>query len=243
MSTRQESSIAALPGWEIWMYWLLSIGSHLYSFYQLHRFSKEYEGGLDREFELQKGFLIPGFKKDSTDFEWSFWNEWARKCLLWSFLGHAVISRLASVFVPQGRVAVLTVYGVLVAWAELGTKGVGVVFLHTCLFFGVAHLRRPALIWACALLLLATLYLGTLEELQRSWYETEAEVYLLFCGVAVCCLRSISFSLEHSWRPLEAGGLTRFCWLTAYTFYHPLFYNGPIVHFLDFTRQVRLYPG
>ncbi|XP_064173882.1 protein-cysteine N-palmitoyltransferase HHAT isoform X2 [Anguilla rostrata] len=239
MSTQKESSIAALPGWELWIYWILSMGSHLYSFYHLHRFSKEYEGGLDREFELQEGFLIPGYKKDPTDFEWSFWNEWARKCLLWSFLGHAVISRLASIFIPRGRVAVLTVYGLLVAWAELGSLGVGVVFLHTCLFFGVAHLRRPALTWVCALLLLATLYLGSLEELQRSWFETEAEYYLLYCAIAVCCLRSISFSLEHAWRPLEAGGLARFGWLTAYTFYHPLFYNGPVVCFRDFTRQMQ----
>ncbi|KAJ8248569.1 hypothetical protein GJAV_G00243400 [Gymnothorax javanicus] len=233
------SSIAALPGWEICICWLLSMGSHLYSFYHLHRFSKEYEGGLDREFELEEGFLIPGFKKDPTDFEWSFWNERARKCLLWSFLGHAVVSKLCSFCFPQGRLAVLTVYGLLAAWAELGTKGVGVLFLHTCLFFGVAHLHSPALTWACALMLLATLYLGALEELQRSWYDTEAEYYLLYCAIAVCCLRSISFSLEHAWCPLEAGGLKRFFWLTSYTFYHPLFYNGPIITFRDYMQQMQ----
>ncbi|XP_036403106.1 protein-cysteine N-palmitoyltransferase HHAT [Megalops cyprinoides] len=231
--------IADLPCWEIRVYWLLSIGSHLHSFYQLHRFSKEYEDGLGREFELQKGFLIWGFKKDPTDFEWSFWSDWAKKSLLWTLLGHAVISRLASILIPQRRVAVLTAYGVLAAWSTLGARGVGVVVLHTCLSFTVAQLRRPALSWTCALLLLASLHVGALEDLQRDWYETEAEYYLLLFSVAVCCLRSISYSLEHCWRPLEAGSFTRFCWLAAYTFYHPLFYNGPIVNFQDFTQQMQ----
>ncbi|KAJ8250500.1 hypothetical protein COCON_G00224220 [Conger conger] len=239
MSTQQESSIASLPGWEILIYWILSVGSHLYSFYHLHRFSKEYEAGLDREFELQEGFLIPGFKKDPTDFEWSFWNECGRKSLLWSFLGHAVVSRLASFFIPQGRVGVLTGYSLLVAWAVLGSRGLGLVLLHTCLYFGVAHLRRPALTWTWTLTLLASQYLSPVEKLQRSWYETESEYYLLYFCVAFCCLRSISFSLEHAWRPLEVGGLTRFCWLTAYTFYHPLFYTGPIISFRDFTQQMQ----
>ncbi|KAJ8384776.1 hypothetical protein AAFF_G00198620 [Aldrovandia affinis] len=234
MSAQQKSSVAALPCWEIWIYWLLSIGSHLYSFYQLHRFSKEYEEGLGREYELQEGFLIWGFKKDPTDFEWSFWSEWAKKSLLWTLLGHAVVSRLTSFFIPQGT---CLTFGLLAAWGALGTRGVGVVLLHTCLSFAVAHLRRPALTWACALLLLASLHLSALEELQRDWYETEAEYYLLLFSIAVCCLRSISFCLEHCWRPLEAGGLTRFCWLAAYIFYHPLFYNGPIVNFQDFLRQ------
>ncbi|CDQ88533.1 unnamed protein product [Oncorhynchus mykiss] len=75
---------------------------------------------------------------------------------------------------------------------------------------------------------------------QRSWYQTEEEYYLLLFSVAVCGLRFISFSLEHCWRPLEAGGLQQqVYWLTAYSFYHPLFFNGPILTFKDFFQQVR----
>ncbi|XP_069035923.1 protein-cysteine N-palmitoyltransferase HHAT isoform X2 [Lepisosteus oculatus] len=166
--------VASLPSWEICIYWLLSFGSHLYSFKELHRFSKEYEEGLMREFEFEKGFLIWGFKKDPTDFEWSFWNERARKSLLWSLLGHVLVSKLAGFFAPK-----------------------------------------------------------------RSWYRTENEYYLLVFSLAISCLRYISFSLDYCWQASEEKSLDSFFWLSAYVFYHPLFSNGPIMNFGEFTRQMQ----
>lgn len=41
------------------------------------------------------------FSQDPLDFEWSFWTEWAKKSLLWTFLGHGVTSRLTSIFYPK----------------------------------------------------------------------------------------------------------------------------------------------
>lgn len=55
----------ALPQAEMFAYWVLSFGSHLYSFYELHRFSKEHEAGLEREYQLEKG-LLAGFKRGTT---------------------------------------------------------------------------------------------------------------------------------------------------------------------------------
>lgn len=76
-------------------------------------------------------------------------------------------------------------------------------------------------------------------------------------STAVCGLRCISFSLELCWSPLEAGGpnhrcpplqnkglkplISQFYKLTAYCFYHPLFYNGPIMTYRDFSEQVQTY--
>lgn len=40
MTPRAKAPWAALPRTEVWAYWLLSFGSHLYSFYHLHRFSR-----------------------------------------------------------------------------------------------------------------------------------------------------------------------------------------------------------
>uniref|UniRef100_A0A3B3QFZ7 Hedgehog acyltransferase n=1 Tax=Paramormyrops kingsleyae TaxID=1676925 RepID=A0A3B3QFZ7_9TELE len=242
MAPQRTASPAPLPRWEMSLYWLLSLGSHFYSFFELHKFSKEYEERIGREFELEGGFLIWGFKKDPTDFEWSFWSEWAKKSLLWSFLGHAVISRLSGLFAPRARVAVLTAYGLVAACHLLGIRGLAVVLLHMAVSFSVAQLRKPALCWASALMLLSTLHLDFLGELQvRGWYETEAEYYLLLFSVAVCSLRSISYSLDHCCRPLVVGRPSDFFWLTAYTFYHPLFYNGPIISFQDFSQHVSSY--
>ena len=74
---------------------------------------------------------------------------------------------------------------------------------------------------------------------QRGWYKTEEEYYLLLFSVAVCGLRFISFSLEHCWSPAACGGSVQLCWLFSYTFYHPFFYNGPIITYKDYVEQVR----
>ncbi|KAJ3610919.1 hypothetical protein NHX12_023009 [Muraenolepis orangiensis] len=205
-------------------------------------FSKEHEAGLERDLQLETG-LLPGFKRDPADFEWSFWSEWTRRSLLWTLTGHGLLSISTGVFVPKLRVAALLVYGLLAAGAMLGVKGVCVLLLHLGLSFTVAQLRRPALCWACSLLSLSTLHVPPLQKMQRGWYDTEEEYYLLLFSVAVCGLRMVSFSLEHCWRPLEPGGIVQLFWLLSYSFYHPLFYNGPIITYKDYTQQMRRSAG
>ncbi|XP_030011096.1 protein-cysteine N-palmitoyltransferase HHAT isoform X2 [Sphaeramia orbicularis] len=237
MTSKPKAQVAPLPWTEILAYWVLSFGSHLYSFYELHIFSKEHEARLEREFQLEKG-LVNHFK-DHTDFEWSFWTEWAKKSLLWSLFWHGVISRLTSIFYPKLRVPALTIFGLAAASRLLGIKGVIVLLVHLGLSFLVAQLRRPALCWACNLLLLSTLHFQTLQDIQRGWYETEEEYYLLLFSVAVCGLRFISYSQEHCWCPAQPGGAVQFCWLLSYTFYHPFFYNGPIITYKDYIQQMQ----
>lgn len=138
------------------------------------------------------------FSQDPLDFEWSFWTEWAKKSLLWTFFGHGVTSRLMSIFYPkvgsscckvkyccykrdvliqhiflffplfqqQFRAPALTIYGFLAASSVLGIKGVSVVLVHLGLSFLVAQLRKPSLSWACNLLLLSTLHIQPLQEIQ-----------------------------------------------------------------------------
>ncbi|KAM4729917.1 protein-cysteine N-palmitoyltransferase HHAT isoform 2-T5 [Anableps anableps] len=230
--------LSPLPRPEILVYWVLSLGSHLYSFYQLHKFSKEHEAGLRREFQLEIG-LLKGFRRDPSDFEWSFWTEWAKKSLLWTLVGHGILSRLATVFYPKLKVHALTVFDFLAASSMLGFKGVGVLLLHLSVAFSVAQLRKPSLAWITNLLLLSTLHIQPLQDIQRGWYSTEEEYYLLLFSVAVCGLRFISFSLEHCWSPLEHGRVVQLCWLFSYTFYHPFFYNGPIITFKAYAEQMR----
>ncbi|KAM4606977.1 protein-cysteine N-palmitoyltransferase HHAT [Polymixia lowei] len=238
MASKSKVQLAALPKTEIIAYWVLSFGSHLYSFYELHRFSTEHEAGLERELQLEKG-LLWGFKRDPTDFEWSFWSERAKKSLLWTLIGHGVTSRLIGSFYPKLRAPALLIYGLVAACSVLGVKGLSVLLVHLGLSFTVAQLRRPALSWACSLLLLSSLHFQPLQEVQRGWYMTEEEYYLLLFSVAVCGLRFISFSLEHCWRPLEPSGVVQLYWLCSYSFYHPLFYNGPIITYKDYIQQMQ----
>ncbi|XP_017558036.1 protein-cysteine N-palmitoyltransferase HHAT isoform X1 [Pygocentrus nattereri] len=252
MSAKME--LAELPRWEMAVYWFLSFASHLYSFYEVHRFSKEHEESLDREVQLEKGYLIWGFRKDPTDFEWSFWSEWAWQSLLWTLIGHAVVSKLFGVYLPQSRKVILTLYGMLAAWWLLGSRGIAVLMLHLSVSLAVAQLCSPILCWGCALVLLSTLHISSLQDMQRGWYDSDERYYLLLFSTAVCALRCISFSLELCWNPLlvRAPGQQRSSLqfrkmrmfimqlynLTAYCFYHPLFYNGPIITYRDFSQQM-----
>uniref|UniRef100_A0A8C7YTT5 Hedgehog acyltransferase n=1 Tax=Oryzias sinensis TaxID=183150 RepID=A0A8C7YTT5_9TELE len=231
-----KSRVSPLPRTEILVYWVLSFGSHLYSFFQLHKFSKEHEAGLSREFQLEKG-LLQGFKRDSSDFEWSFWSDWGRKSLLWTLIGHCVVSGLSGYFYPKCKVLAITLYGLLAAVSVLGVKGVSVLLVHLSVTFLVAQLQKPAMSWMCSLLLIATLYIQPIQEIQKSWYMTEEEYYLLLFSVAVCSLRFISFSLEQCWSSCNA--LVQLFWLLSYTFYHPFFYNGPIMTYKAFTEQMQ----
>ncbi|XP_041109025.1 protein-cysteine N-palmitoyltransferase HHAT isoform X4 [Polyodon spathula] len=165
--------VAALPVWEIGLYLLLSAGSHFYSFYEVYKVSKDYEEELASEFEFEQGFFIWGFKKDPTDFEWSFWTEWGQNYLIWTLIGHSLVSKVSGMCIPK-----------------------------------------------------------------RSWYKTENEYYLLLFSLAMCCLRYTSFSLEYCWQDSGQKSDRSFFCFTAYLFYYPLFHNGPIINYEEFTWQM-----
>lgn len=236
MSSRWKS--AALPQAEVLVYWALSLGSHLFSFYHLHLFSKAHEQSLRRDFQLEQGFL--GFLKDPNDFEWTFWTHWAKKSLLLSLLGHGVITTLTNIFIPKLRWPLSGAYGVVAASRVLGVKGVCVLLVHLGVTFVVAQLRRATLCWASSLvLLLLTLHLQPLQDIQRSWYDSEEEHILLLFSVAVCTLRFLSFSLEQCWSLRPTPASVQLWGLLCYTFYHPFFYNGPIVTYRDFLHRIQ----
>lgn len=66
----------------------------------------------------------------------------------------------------QLRVPALSLYGFLAASSVLGIKGVCVVLVHLSLNFSVAQLQKPALSWVCNLLLLSTLHIQPLQDIQ-----------------------------------------------------------------------------
>lgn len=75
-------------------------------------------------------------------------------------------------FLQQLRVPVLTIYGLLAASSVLGVKGVSVLLVHLGLSFSVAQLRKTTLSWACNLLLLSTLHIQPLQEIQVGGLST-----------------------------------------------------------------------
>ena len=83
-----------------------------------------------------------------------------------------------------------------------------------------------------------------LVTLQRGWYQTENEYYLLQFTLTVRCLYYTSFSLELCWQqPPAARTFCSLPWMVAYVFYYPVFHNGPILSFPEFIAQVRAFRG
>ncbi|XP_051867810.1 protein-cysteine N-palmitoyltransferase HHAT isoform X3 [Pristis pectinata] len=176
-----RSQSAPLPTCELALYLAVTVGFHLYSFYQVFKVSRIYEKDLDSEFGFEKGFFIWGFKKDPTDFEWSFWTEWVKKLLLWTLLGHVIISQVTNAFFPKFRTWLLMIYGMLACFITVGYKGLAVILLHLLISFAVAQLRVPALSWLCSVLLLYSLQMDSLGKIQMRRTETSVPKTDLVC--------------------------------------------------------------
>ncbi|XP_018118055.1 protein-cysteine N-palmitoyltransferase HHAT isoform X3 [Xenopus laevis] len=155
-----------LPKWQLGIYLLLSVGIHAYSFYEVYLASKEHEEELTQEFGLEADSSFFGLKKDATDFEWSFWTEWARWPLLYLSVGHVLVSQLSRRYFEQIRPWFLMAYGMFACWLLLGSQGTALIFLNTCVSFVVAQLKMPSLIWLSSVVMLLMLHIGAVEDVQ-----------------------------------------------------------------------------
>ncbi|XP_063774351.1 protein-cysteine N-palmitoyltransferase HHAT isoform X7 [Pseudophryne corroboree] len=171
-----------LPKWEYYVYLLLSLGIHFYSFYQVYLSSREHEKDLEEEVGLERDSLFWDLKKDGTDFEWSFWMEWARSRLLWLMLGHAVLSQSARIFIGKYRPWLLMVYGMAACWLVLGTKGFVAILLNSFIFYGIAQMKMPLITWLSSILMLLILHSESVENIQMQTQDTQWP-NLTFCGL------------------------------------------------------------
>nr|XP_027308799.2 protein-cysteine N-palmitoyltransferase HHAT isoform X1 [Anas platyrhynchos] len=199
----------------------------------------DYEGDIDRNFGLEQGTLFWGLKKDPLDFEWSYWVEWGRERILWLLAGHLLVSQMCRLFMEKYKPWCLMVYGMAACWFLLGIKGFAVILLYATISFAVAQFQISLLTWMCSLVLLSTLHIPAVEEAKRKWYDNENEYYLLLFTVSVRCLFYTSFSLEYCWHEPAQKSSHSFLWMLAYVFYYPLFHNGPLMNFDEFSKQMR----
>ncbi|KAM6459669.1 protein-cysteine N-palmitoyltransferase HHAT isoform 4-T5 [Liasis olivaceus] len=78
----------------------------------------------------------------------------------------------------------------------------------------------------------------TMIFLHRGWYASENEYYLLVFTLIVRCLYYTSFSLEYCWDRTTGMIQHSFLWMLSYTFYYPVFHNGPVITFDEFYKQM-----
>ncbi|XP_055439058.1 protein-cysteine N-palmitoyltransferase HHAT isoform X14 [Bubalus kerabau] len=203
-----------LPRWELSFYLLASIGFHFYSFYEVYKVSREHEEELDREFDLETGTLFGGLKKDTTDFEWSFWMEWGKERLVWLFLGHMSVSQVANLISrkmqhqeqssPKTSLSILALgLGRLLFYWWLAELMVHLMYMHA--IYSSASLLRAVSSWA----------LGGLALAQVLFFYVK---YLVLFGVPALLMRldglrppplprcvSTMFSFTGMWRHFDVG--------------------------------------
>ncbi|XP_072712958.1 protein-cysteine N-palmitoyltransferase HHAT isoform X2 [Ciconia boyciana] len=175
-----------LPAWEMRLYGLLAVGSHLYAFYEAHQVSRKYEAVMDRRFGLEPGTLFQGLKKDPMDFEWSYWIEWGRERILWLLAGHLLVSQVSRLLVEKYKPWCLMVYGMAACWLLLGIKGFAVILLHATISFAVAQFQLSLLTWLCSLILLSTLRIPAVEETKmrrQEAFSLKTNLSILIVGI------------------------------------------------------------
>uniref|UniRef100_A0A8C5MUJ0 Hedgehog acyltransferase n=1 Tax=Leptobrachium leishanense TaxID=445787 RepID=A0A8C5MUJ0_9ANUR len=232
-----------LPCWEFTVYLLFSIGVHAYSFFEVYLTSSEHRKDLDEEFAFEKDSYFMGLAKDPMDFEWSFWTEWGRWPLVWLMLGHAVVSQFARIWFGKLRPCFLLVYGMVACWLVLGTNGLAVIFLNICISYTVAQLKSHILTWLSSIVLLLMVHHKSVENIQRSWYSSENEYNLLLFTLTVRCLYYTSFSLEYGSLEQDETRSCSFPSMLVYVFYYPVFHNGPILTYHEFSKQLQKQDG
>nr|KAF6316076.1 hedgehog acyltransferase [Pipistrellus kuhlii] len=203
-----------LPRWELSLYLLASLGFHFYSFYEVYKTSREHEEQLDQEFDLAIGTLPGGFKKDQTDFEWSFWMEWGKQRLVWLLLGHLAVSQMANRIArkmrqPEKRPLRLSL--------PVLARGLGRLFVCWCLAELMVHLMYMHAIYGSAPLLKAVSCwtLGGLALAQVLFFYVK---YLVLFGIPALLMRldgltppplprcvSTMFSFTGMWRYFDVG--------------------------------------
>ncbi|XP_073409500.1 protein-cysteine N-palmitoyltransferase HHAT isoform X4 [Dendrobates tinctorius] len=227
-----------LPKSEYYLYLLLSLGIHLYSFYEVYVSSRDHEEIIEEEVGLERDIYFWGLKKDVSDFEWNFWMEWARSQLFWLMLGHALLSQFGRSFLRKYHPWLLMVYGMLACWLVLGIKGLAVILLNTIIFYLTAQMRIPTITWLISVLMLLLVHNESVQDIQRAWYGSENEFYLLQFTLTVRSLFYTSYCLEYS--NLQSSDKSAFSLpsLLLYVFYYPLFHNGPIITYNEFSKQI-----
>ncbi|XP_069624662.1 protein-cysteine N-palmitoyltransferase HHAT isoform X3 [Ranitomeya imitator] len=155
-----------LPKSEYYLYLLLSLGIHLYSFYDVYVSSRDHEHIIEEEVGLERDIYFWGLKKDVTDFEWNFWMEWARSQLFWLMLGHALLSQFGRIFFRKYHPWLLMVYGMLACWLVLGIKGLAAIFLNTAIFYLTAQMRIPTITWLMSMLMLLLVHNESVQDIQ-----------------------------------------------------------------------------
>ncbi|XP_051469486.1 protein-cysteine N-palmitoyltransferase HHAT isoform X3 [Apus apus] len=207
-----------LPAWEMGLYGFLTVGSHLYAFYEAHQVSQKYEAAMDIQFGLEPGPLFQGLKKDPMDFEWSYWIEWGRERILWLLAGHLLVSQVSRLLVEKYKPWCLMIYGMAACWLLLGIKGFAVILLHATISFAVAQFQLSLLTWLCSLILLSTLRIPAVEEAKmrkKEAFSLKTNLSILIVGLIRIffwwCLAELMIHLMYihalysSGQPLEAA--------------------------------------
>lgn len=229
--------------WGIWVpcttipFWYAYDVSNKY-LYQLH------EGFFDSEISLFHGRL-----KDIGDGEWAFWRQffvfYTITCTISSMLYNAM-----SKFSTMARNIALITISLIALSVLLSFRGLLILLAHSIVVYVVAKLNSKLITWTH---LLGATYAVNYDPYQEYilsplGYDETVRSLVLF-SLMMCNLRHLSFALEYeklmkqscsdSSRSKLREPLPNIIDFLSFTFYFPLFLNGPVLTFDKFSAHMR----
>lgn len=142
-----------------------------------------------------------GRHKDTSDFEWAFWERYYYTAVIAGLLGHFIVARIADATYPQYRFKIYCVYSAMFSRYFLGPYGLIYIIGHFFVQYCVAVFFKSIIAcWISGCLLAYSLTNPTCVSLLKDFYpEDEYKAYFVLFTTAMCNLRYLSFSIEYVW--------------------------------------------
>ncbi|XP_066920657.1 protein-cysteine N-palmitoyltransferase HHAT-like [Clytia hemisphaerica] len=216
-------------------YWIIWLTSIIYPFYHSHTTSMKY-------FDQIKDDLTPswfGLHKDVSDYEWTFWRSMAFLLAALFSINSAIVF-LVKRFIPAESQHLLILLSTLILQgAVISIKGLLVVLLFTTLsYYLLDRTKRISTIWISSIILLYIINNHDWKTKLFEYMRIHKDSYdLVKLVLMMCILRIISFSnfylrSKDRQHDLDLPKLITFC------LYIPVCYNGPIINFDTFYKDV-----
>ncbi|XP_050414085.1 protein-cysteine N-palmitoyltransferase HHAT isoform X3 [Patella vulgata] len=235
-----------LPVLERLVYIVCGVGSVLAICYHVLIASSKYQHHLNWH-DLKSGCSFLPYKKDVSNFEWTFWYGYFWKALPWH-VGHIVLGRLLEgLNLTKYRQLFFLTFSLVSLTHLLGLKIILFYVFHSAIAFVSTIFHKKVMVWVICLTLLMTLNLdyfnsNMMVHVYSSQDNTGDKNYYLFVFcLALVILRYISFCLEKC-EFKKPFNIYSFLDMLNYIFYLPLFFTGPVLSYDHFSQQMAKKP-
>jgi len=217
-----------------WIVWLFSIS---YPFYRGYKLSRKHSEEIKEDLTLSWNGT---FFKDSMDSEWDFWSKNTSQLALIFTVSSGLI-RLIKCFIEKPYQNALILTSILLLQAlVLSIKGLLLVVVYIAICYFVSLFKRGWMTWSLSLLTIVAIHFWDIKIniLKELLAIRDEHTPLLELALMMAVLRNISFATFITQQDVSGNEAVSFVHFLSYVLYVPLCYNGPILTFDIFRRDL-----